>query len=92
MGYLVCQTGKCQQTYPIKDFSKDSRDVACERCGGILIDKDGRANMSQNATVIPVITTEELEKQRQKKIQRKRQELAALQKELQVLEDDEENY
>ncbi|MEK3955671.1 hypothetical protein [Psychrobacillus sp. FSL K6-1464] len=91
MGYLVCQKSKCQQTYPIKDFSKDSKDVACEKCGGVLIDKDGRANMSQNATVIPVITAEELEVQRLEKIKRKHKELAALEREIQVLEDDEEN-
>lgn len=60
--YVVCQTPRCQQTYPIEHFTPDSKDVACEKCGGVLIDQNGRANFSQNPTVIPVITIEEIEK------------------------------
>lgn len=67
MTYVVCQTPKCQQTYPIEDFKPESVNIACQKCGGVLIDENGRANLSQNPTVIPIVTVEELEAQEEKK-------------------------
>ena len=84
--YVVCQTGKCQQTYALEKFSKEAKDVSCEKCGGVLIDGEGRANLSQNATVIPVISVEELSKQRNRELQRKREELKLLEEDIRVLE------
>lgn len=55
MAYVVCQTPKCQQTYPMEQFNRDSRNVSCEKCGGVVIDKDGGVRLSQNAAVIPVV-------------------------------------
>lgn len=86
MTYVVCQTPKCQQTYPIDQFTPESKGVSCEKCGGALIDENGRANFSQNPWVIPVITTEELEQNRKERLTRKRAELAALQSEVDELE------
>lgn len=87
MTYVVCQTPKCQQTYPLQDFEPKSVNVSCEKCGGILIDGDGHANLSQHATIIPVITPEEIEYDRQMKLAGKREQLATLQSEIDVLED-----
>jgi ribosomal protein S27E len=86
MTYLVCQTPKCQKTYPIEDFSPDSKNVPCSKCGGTLIDENGRANMSQNPYVIPVITPEEIEQNRKDRLSRKREELARLQNEIAEIE------
>lgn len=84
--YVVCQTGRCQQTYPLENFSKDSKNVSCEKCGGILIDEEGRANFSRNATVIPVISMDELTVQREQELKRKREELELLKEEIRVIE------
>lgn len=90
MTYVVCQTPKCQQTYPLSKFPKETVNASCEKCGGIVI-KDGRANFSQNATVIPVITHDEIEQSRKEELSRKRKDLARLQADIQALEKDEES-
>lgn len=89
MTYLVCQTSKCQQTYPIHNFKATDTNVPCPKCGGVVIDKDGRADLSQNPHVIPVITTEEIEQGRKEKLARKRKELENLQSEVNQLEKEE---
>lgn len=86
MSYVVCQTPKCQQTYPVSDFQPTDTDIKCEKCNGTLIDKNGHANFSQNPWVIPVITTEEIEQNQEKQLNAKRQELDALQSEIHELE------
>lgn len=90
MTYVVCQRPNCQQTYPLSQFSKETVNASCEKCGGVVI-KDGRANFSQNATVIPVITPGEIEQGRKKELSRKRKDLARLQADIQALEQDEES-
>lgn len=57
--YVVCQSHDCQQTYPLETFTKQSKNVSCDKCGGVLIDKDGRATFSHNDTVIPVVKLDE---------------------------------
>lgn len=84
--YLVCQTPKCQQTYPIGDFEPESKNASCEKCGGVVVDGDGRANLSRNPHVIPVITAEEIEQNRKTRLERKRDEMAKLQSEVTELE------
>lgn len=89
MTYVVCQTGKCQQTYPMDFFgviTKDTKNVSCEKCGGILIDNEGRANFSQNSTVIPVISYEEIEEQRVTELNSKRNKIKQLEKEIKEIE------
>lgn len=90
MTYVVCQTPKCQQTYPIVDFSQDAKKVPCSKCGGTLIDENGRATFSQHPHVIPVITTEEIEQDRKDRLARKRRELARLQDEISEIEQEDE--
>lgn len=90
MTYIVCQTPKCQQTYPLSQFDKDSVNVSCEKCGGVLIDKNGRANLSKNPTVIPVITAEEVEANRKRRLEEKRKQLNSLQAEVAELEKEED--
>lgn len=87
--YVVCQTHRCQQTYPMEYFgeiTKDTKNVSCEKCGGVLIDENGRANFSQNPDVIPVISIEEIEDNRKRRLKQKRMELKALKKEIKELE------
>ena len=89
--YVVCQTSKCQQTYPLAHFgevTKDTKNVKCEKCGGVLIDENGRANFSQNPDVRPVIKVEELEAQRKAELKVKHQELARLKKAIRALENE----
>lgn len=91
MTYVVCQTSRCQQTYPMEFFgvvTKETKNVNCEKCGGILVDGEGRANFSQNAAVIPVITFEEIEEQRNKDLKEKRESLKQIEKEIKELEED----
>jgi len=82
----VCQTAHCQQTYPINQFNAQSINISCEKCGGTLIGKDGHVRLSQHATIIPVITPQEIEENRQKELTKKREELALLQKDIHRLE------
>jgi hypothetical protein len=84
--YLVCQTPKCQQTYPLEEFEPEAKNVSCKKCGGVVVDGDGRANLSQNPHVIPIITVEEMEQNRKAKLERKRKEMARLQAEVTELE------
>jgi len=89
MTYVVCQTSKCQQTYPLAYFgeiTKHTKNVKCEKCGGILIDNNGRANFSQHATVRPGIKPEELEAQQQAELKEKRKQLKRLKQEIKALE------
>lgn len=92
MAYIVCQTGRCQQTYPMEYFgeiTKDTKNISCDKCGGILVDENGRANFSQNATVIPVIVPEEQEAIRKRRLDEKREQLESLQREIEELEEEE---
>jgi hypothetical protein len=89
MTYVVCQTSRCQQTYPLEflgEITVSTKDISCEKCGGVLVDSEGRANLSQNSTVIPVVTIEEIEKQRESSLKEKRRLLKELKKEIKELE------
>jgi len=88
--YVVCQTSKCQQTYPMEYFgeiTRETKNISCEKCGGVLVDQHGRANFSQNPTVIPVITVEEIEENRKRRLREKREQLKSLTKEIEELEE-----
>jgi ribosomal protein S27E len=87
MTYVVCQTARCQQTYPIEQFAKDSKNVSCEKCGGVLIDSEGRGNLSRNPTVIPVISVEELKESELAELKEKRIQFKRLKKEIKELEE-----
>ncbi|WP_160140974.1 hypothetical protein [Bacillus sp. SLBN-3] len=50
------------------------------------MDDNGRANLSQNPHVIPVITKEEIDQDRKDKLDRKRYEMTILQAEITELE------
>lgn len=91
MTYVVCQTSKCQQTYPMDFFgeiTKDTKDISCEKCGGVLVDSKGRANFSQNPDVRPVVSIEEIEERRRSELKVKRQQLKELQVEIEELEEE----
>ena len=95
MTYVVCQTSHCQQTYPIDSLypiTKETKNIYCEKCGGVLVDENGHANFSQHGHVIPVITAEEIEASNRERLQSKRKELAILQGEIQQLEEEEEEF
>ena len=87
MAYIVCQTSKCQQTYPVEQFNAESKNIKCEKCDGVLIDKNGRANFSQHSRVIPVIEISEMNKNNERKLKEKRNELAALESEISEMEE-----
>lgn len=87
MAYIVCQTSKCQQTYPVEQFNAESKNIKCEKCNGVLIDKKGRANFSQHSRVIPVIEISELNERREQELKEKRNELATLEREILELEE-----
>lgn len=84
--YAVCQTPKCQQTYPLEDLEPKLKSISCEKCGGIVVDDDGRANLSQNPHVLPVITKEEIDQNRKDRLNRKQYEMTILQAEITELE------
>lgn len=89
MTYVVCQTSRCQQTYPLEFFGEvtaNTKNIDCEKCGGVLVDSEGRANFSQNSAVIPVVTIEELEKQRDSDLKEKRKLMKQLKKEIREIE------
>lgn len=89
MPYIVCQTKSCAQTYPIDEIgviTKDTKNVKCEKCGGILIDENGRGLLSQHPHVIPGYDAEEAAKQRRLELKRKREERSRLDEEILALE------
>ncbi|MGX1195824.1 ssDNA-binding Zn-finger/Zn-ribbon topoisomerase 1 [Metabacillus sp. SLBN-84] len=86
MTYVVCQTPKCQHTYPIQDIKPESVNVSCSECGGVLIDENGRANLSRNPHILPVISQEEIERNQKAELLSKREDLARLQKDVDALE------
>lgn len=93
--YIVCQTGHCQQTYPLEYFgvvTKDTKDIKCEKCGGILVDSNGKAQMSQNATVIPVIIPAEQKEKAERRLEQKREEYKQLEREMAEIEQEIEEY
>lgn len=95
MTYVVCQTSHCQQTFPIESLfpiNKETKNIRCEKCGGVLVDENGFANFSQHAQVRPVITPEEIEASIQKRLRAKREALAELQEEIQELEKEEKEF
>jgi len=58
--YVVCQTPNCQQTYPIEDvvktYEKNNKvGVFCGLCNGILVDDEGRSNLSGDSKAITVV-------------------------------------
>lgn len=89
MAFVVCQTKRCQQTYPIHHFgeiTKDTKGVKCEKCGGILIDENGRANLSQHPDVIPLYDPVEAAKQRRRELGQLRKQRDSLDKQIRQLE------
>lgn len=95
IGYAVCQKSGCQQTHGLTELKKrypteeSTKNLKCDKCGGMLTDKDGRANLSANPEIYTTITVEELERQKQEAIQAKRDEIAESQRHLKMLENDE---
>lgn len=98
--YAVCKNGRCAQTYSLDGiikgrseevFMKDikiTKGYRCEKCGGIVVDTDGKATLSGSPTVVPYITLEELKEQkkcRKKEAKRKIKEAKA---ELKRIEED----
>lgn len=54
MVYVVCQSSICRQSYPIEYFgevTKETKNVSCEKCGGVLIDNDGQAKFFTKLSV-----------------------------------------
>ncbi len=86
MTYVVCQTGNCAQTYPISYFTKGAKNVPCEECGGVLVDSDGRGNLSRHADVRRFITVEDLDKQNKSELKKKYAKLKRLQDDIAELE------
>lgn len=91
--YAVCQTSYCQQTYELNELAekiggitKDTKNIACEKCGGVLVDEHGKANLSGNAAVRPVVDMEKYEEQQKRRLREKREELKEIQEEIQELE------
>lgn len=95
IGYAVCQQSGCQQTHGLSVLhinypsAESTRNLKCEKCGGLLTDENGRANLSRNPEIYTTITLEELERQKQEAIQAKRDEIAESQRHLEMLENDE---
>ena len=88
MSYVVCPTPKCQQRYPIEYFRpilRDTKPVQCEKCCAVLIEKDGRINVLQDATILSINTMAELEALRLEELKEKRKELNQLKKEIEAL-------
>lgn len=89
MVYVVCQTKHCAQTYPIDELgaiTKDTKNVSCKKCGGVLIDENGRSFISGHPEVFPAYDPKEAAKQRRLELKRKREERARIDEEILALE------
>lgn len=90
MTYVVCQNGNCAQTYPMYFFeviTKDTKNISCDKCGGVLVDKDGRADLSANPDVLKFITEETLRKQDESELREKKKVLKKITDEIAELEE-----
>lgn len=96
IGYAVCQKSGCQQTHGLSVLkinypsAEASKNLKCEKCGGLLTDENGRANLSRNPKIYTTITVKELEAQRQATIAEKREAVAQAQRELEYYENNED--
>lgn len=96
MVYVVCQKSGCQQTHELNALMKkyptdeSTKNLKCEKCGGVLTDEKGNGRLSSLPDVIPTITLEELDAQKRRSIKRKREEIEQAQRELEMLESDED--
>lgn len=93
--YVVCQTPHCQQTYQIDELAekiggitKDTKNVSCEKCGGVLVDGNGRANFSTLPDVRPVVDMEKYEEQQKQRLREKREQLKEIQAEIKELQEE----
>lgn len=93
--YVVCQRGKCAQTYHIDvindiagGIDENTKDVKCPKCNGVLIDSNGRANFSQNSWVIKGIDPLEYKDKLEKELKDKREEMNELELEIMKLEEE----
>lgn len=97
-GYAVCQRSGCQQTHGLTELMKrypteeSTKNLKCDKCGGLLTDERGHANLSANPTIIPTITVKEYEAKKQARIKRKKEEIAQAQRVLAMLEKEDEDY
>lgn len=97
-GYAVCQRSGCQQTHGLSVLfinyptAESNKNLKCEKCGGLLTDERGHANLSRNPEIYTTITVKELDAQRQKNLAEKRAALAKAQRELDAVENDEDAY
>ena len=98
--YAVCKNGRCAQTYSLDEivkgrsediFMKDikiTKGYRCEKCGGVVVDLDGKATLSGNPTVIPYITIEELEEQKKRDKKEAKRKIKEAKKELKRLKEE----
>lgn len=92
MTYVVCQTPRCRQTYPMSFFgvvTRETKNISCEKCGGVLVGENGEVILSRNAAVIPVITAEEIENHRQRELTEKQKQVEFLNAQIKALKREE---
>lgn len=102
--YAVCKNGRCAQTYLLDDIIKGRaedvfmRDIKitkgyrCEKCGGIVVDLDGKATLSQHPDIVKFITIEELKEQKKRRYKEARKKLKEAKKELKQLDEDYKDF
>lgn len=92
MPYVVCQTKRCAQTYSFDELgviTKETKNIACKKCGGVVIDENGRGLLSQYSDVRRGYDHEEAAKQRRRLLKEKREARARIDDEISQLEQEE---
>lgn len=92
MPYVVCQTKRCAQTYSFDELgviTKETKNIACKKCGGVVIDENGRGLLSQYPDVLPGYDPKEAAKERRRLLREKRQARARIDAEINELEQEE---
>lgn len=64
--YIICWNHDCRQTYDVKNFKAEDRNVKCEKCGDVLIAEDGDIQLSNNPHVIKTVDPKKLEESKEK--------------------------
>ena len=98
--YAVCKNGRCAQTYSLDNvikgrteevFMKDikiTKGYRCEKCGGVVVDMNGKATLSSHSAVIPYMTIEEVKKNKKSKEKELKRKIKKAKKELRRLKEE----
>lgn len=66
--YVTCLDPACKSTYPLSQFSKESKSIKCKGCNGFLIDENGVACFTRRMSMTRAFHIAEVEQMREREL------------------------